>query len=72
MTDKPILSPTFDTPGDFQAVFVGSATGHYPSWWSWPDSPNPLIYASQSQSQSQSQPNDSAPESLTTKDNSNG
>jgi hypothetical protein len=54
----PPLKPTFDSPTDWQPCFIGSATGRYPSWWSDPTGPEPLLYQSSSQSQqaSQSQP----------------
>jgi len=51
----PPLTPTFDTPTNFQAVNVMGRSGHWPSWWSDPTGPEPLIYQSQSGSQSQSQ-----------------
>jgi hypothetical protein len=74
----PPLTPTFDKAeaDGWQAVNVMGPSGHWPSWWSDPTGPEPLIYQSQSQSQSssqsqrasqsQSQHADSAPESAST------
>jgi hypothetical protein len=47
----PILKPTFDSPDDWQPVFVGGSSGRWPSWWRDPTGPEPTIDQSGSQSQ---------------------